>query len=733
MHDRTSLDEIKALARRLEREYAEDPNVVGVGWGMAQRGGEVKPELSLVFYVREKLSGDELEEAGTRPVPEEIEGFATDVVVRGPVEQQQLAGSRDDDLYDPLRGGVSSSNLEQRERTFFWSYGGRGTLGILCKDSGNRPMALSNWHVWADEGAENGDRIVQPSTPEAGGYAEGIAKTILCGPILGSLLEGRIPSGLAAGLYGGAAAAAGLAALTDERDPFRRGQDATPEAGGAVTHEETLEVALDYGDTLPWPGTPFSTDVDWQYERSTNQGAMVADAAEVQENPQVLHGYAVAPERSVYERGEEITVRAALWDYQPRPADAYHVVAHLVSEKDPSREIRLLLRPAPCTGVRLVPKARKLDAVTETGEGVCVSFGHFPPDHVFAPAHNFGPVAVAYWTGDPLRMAGSFPDAGSGLSVPDSGVVLRHPPASAIELRLGHRTQEPVRVQAYNAFDRIVAEAEVPAETETVHHVELEGRMITHVRILGGEGRVELFRYCFQPVTRGDHAAAARDPSRLGTPVVDSLACLDFASRPVGATFPSPHEFAGVTVRTGGGENLRIVGWPGDEPNSLYFSREGLVLEHEATDRVLLRIGHFTGEDVRIRGLDEDGAEVAEVIKTSANQTETLELRGEGIVSVEITGGGHEGVLVQYCRDVGDDPGTSRSLMRCFEGRRTLPDDAPSGRWIVYLAVQNVNHAGGGLPPEEAATVIGGHGMAPVAAVLGCGFMLLGDHVFDIF
>jgi hypothetical protein len=49
--------------------------------------------------------------------------------------------------------------------------------------------------------------------------------------------------------------------------------------------------------------------------------------------------------------------------------------------------------------------------------------------------------------------------------------------------------------------------------------------------------------------------------------------------------------------------------------------------------------------------------------------------------------------------------------------------------------VQNLNHQPEGLPPEEAATVIGGHLLsahAAEAALLGCGVIMLLDHVFDV-
>ena len=52
----------------------------------------------------------------------------------------QYAGRRDDKIQDLLVGGVASANLEQINRTFFWSDTSRGTLGILCRDADGNAM-----------------------------------------------------------------------------------------------------------------------------------------------------------------------------------------------------------------------------------------------------------------------------------------------------------------------------------------------------------------------------------------------------------------------------------------------------------------------------------------------------------------------------------------------------------------------------------------------------------------
>ena len=733
MTDRESLQTLEALARALHARHTDDPNIVGVGWGMAKRGGELRPELAVVFFVRDKFAEDELPVHDTYVIPREIEGFPTDVVIRRRVERSQdMAGSRDDDLYDPLPGGVASSNLEQMDRTFFWSEGSRGTLGILCRDSENRPMALSNWHVWAADGAQVGDRIVQPSTPTGAGYAEGVATTILCGPAVGSLLEGRLPSGLAAGLYAGAAAAALAAALSDEADPFRRGQDATPVAADTITHREVVDAEFDYHGSRPWPGRAFTTDVSWRYVRHTNVAFMPANTNEATVNPQVLRGYAVAPDRAVYEAGDTVTIAAVLWDHQPRPDDAYHVIANLVSAADPRQHLRLLLEPARCGRFPLVPPTSQEDRVLqpvrvdEQGH-ICLDFGFYPADHAFGRTYNFGPIAAVYVSGEePLRMANAVDIARSGLFVPHAGVVVRHAPADRIVVHLAHRSRSPIRARAFDAFGEIVDEAEFPADMDTIHQVALRGDMITSVRIAGGGDGAELVEYCFEPVTTGSPNGVRRAGIDVG-----ALTCVGFERLRAGEVFPSRHQFGHITIEDNANIDLQIVDWPDTEPNSLLIRSTGIEVTHESAEMVALRLGHFTGQDVTVRGLNAEGEVVAEVVKSSPNTVEVLRLHGQDIVRVTITGGGNEAILVRYC--TGRPEKDQRNLMRCFRGRLRLPPDARRGRWIVYLAVQNVNHVPDGVDPARAATIIGGHVMAPTAEALGCGFMLLGDHVFDIF
>ena len=201
---------------------------------------------------------------GSKPIPEEFEGFTTDVKVFDATRTADATGDRDETRFDPLVCGVATSNAENN---ILW-FNGYGTLGTLCFRGGT-PMALSNWHVWAD-GGDKGDDIIQPAHPRGGEHLEGLSKVAFCGPLLSSLFEWEVPSPLTWGLYGGAAAAAIAAAASDQIDHTRRGQEATPTDAGERTLGEQVDMEINYVEQ-PIPGTPYKLEVAWEYRRITDR------------------------------------------------------------------------------------------------------------------------------------------------------------------------------------------------------------------------------------------------------------------------------------------------------------------------------------------------------------------------------------------------------------------------------------------------------------------------------
>lgn len=480
---------IKGLVDRLRQQYQHDPNVETIGWGLAERGGELADELSIIFYVTEKFPSERtIRAARSEPIPKEIEGFPTDVqVVR--LRPSNAMGDRDEIKFDPLRGGVASSNSENH---IVW-FNGYGTLGTLGRDNDTGgAVALSNWHVWGD-GGDEGDQIIQPGHPTGGDHVEAVGKVLACGPLLTSLIEWEAPSPIAAGLYGGAAAAAVAAAASDYRDPTRRGQDATIPDPDERTVREMVDMSIEYPE-LPLPGTPFETQVQWRYQRETEARVLTHEVTESRTNTQFLLGKLVTTNKASYHPGETVELTAAIWDYQPRPCDGYHVVAHMIPHHRPGTALRATLEPSACP--RQFPQDPPGGEDEQTV--LCIDFddyetGEYPYKGSFAWLGylNSGqtPVHVVDWF-----------EPDQGLQIPAQPLVLHHSPASKVTASLALFHSTPVLLIATNAAGDVVDQATTTPAQGTAQEVTLEGHGIVRVVLRGGGGEALLLQYCIDAV-----------------------------------------------------------------------------------------------------------------------------------------------------------------------------------------------------------------------------------------
>ena len=480
-------DAIQATLKRLAAEYAGDPNIRTIGFGLRDREGQLHNERAIIFYVRRKYSTPrQIEAAGSKVIPPEIDGFPTDVQPFNP--RPAAAGDRDEKEFDPLLGGIMTSNADGH---IYW-FNGAGTLGTLVHDAGDAtPMALSNWHVWGD-GGDEGDDIIQPGHPTGGDHVEGVVKVAACGPLVTSLLEWEAPSPLTVGLYGGAAAAAVAAAASDYRDPTRRGQDHTPTDPGELTKAESVEMAIEYPQ-VPLPGVAFETKVKWRYQRQTSTGVRPYEVEETRINTQFLLGKMIVTDKPSYAPGDTVTLIAAIWDYQPRPCDAYHVVAHLIPHARPKTALRVVLHPTLCP--RRFPQEPPDQGDRDT---VCVDFndrkvGEYPYKGTFA------------WLGylntgrQPVRIVDWF-EPEHALQIPVNALLLTHAPANRVTARVAQFTNTPVTMIAYNAAGQVVDQKTAPVVQATIHELVLNGQGIVRVLVRGGGGEGLLLRYCVDPV-----------------------------------------------------------------------------------------------------------------------------------------------------------------------------------------------------------------------------------------
>jgi hypothetical protein len=508
-------DAIQTLLKRLAAEYAGDPNIRTIGFGLRNRGGTLETERVIIFYVHRKYgTARQIEAAGSKLIPPEIGGFATDVQPFDP--RRAAAGERDDKEFDPLLGGVMTSNAEGH---IYW-FNGAGTLGCLVRDAGDAtPMALSNWHVWGD-GGDEGDDIIQPGHPTAGDHVEGVVKVAACGPLITSLIEWEAPDALTVGLYGGAAAAAVAAAASDVRDPTRRGQDHTPTDPGELTTSERVVVGIEYPQ-LPLPGVAFETKVTWEYTRHTTQGIRPHQVDETRINTQFLLGKLVVTDKPAYQPGEVVTVTAAIWDYQPRPCDGYHVVAHLIPHARPATALRVLLHPTVC------PRRFPPDPPDRPDGGVvCLDFDDFKPT-TYPPQGSFAWLHYLSTGGDPVRVVNWFPPE-LALQVPPRPLLLTHVPARRVIARVAQFTGTPVAMLAFNAAGHIVDQQTAPSQQGTIHELTLSGQGIVRVIVRGGGGEGLLISYCIEAEREGEITTGI--PPRVATLVRSELPELELAA-----------------------------------------------------------------------------------------------------------------------------------------------------------------------------------------------------------
>lgn len=81
--------------------------------------------------------------------------------------------------------------------------------------------------------------------------------------------------------------------LSDDADPWWRGQEATPPSNDEMTVSEKVEVELGYPDIAPNAGKPYPVDVKWEYQRTTTESTYTYSINETQQNIHVNGGVEV--------------------------------------------------------------------------------------------------------------------------------------------------------------------------------------------------------------------------------------------------------------------------------------------------------------------------------------------------------------------------------------------------------------------------------------------------------
>ncbi len=150
------LTTVRSVLKENRSELLARSNLVATGIGYKIRGGEKRPNLSIVCSVIKKLPVSNL--SARDMIPTTVNNIPTDVVETGPIRALQFHTAK----YRPAPGGVS---IGHRDIT-------AGTLGCLVKKSG-QIFILSNNHVLGNSNeASPGDPILQPGPYDGGKYPD---------------------------------------------------------------------------------------------------------------------------------------------------------------------------------------------------------------------------------------------------------------------------------------------------------------------------------------------------------------------------------------------------------------------------------------------------------------------------------------------------------------------------------------------------------------------------------
>ena len=165
------LNMAKAIKQKNLSHLLKRRNVVGVGIGYKESGGEVTDELAVVVNVVQKVPLAQL--AASDKAPRSLDGLKTDVVETGrflagetsaPAAMTQTPGVKD--RWRPtIPPGASLGHMAVTA----------GTFGCLVR-RGHELFILSNNHVLANvNNSQPGDPIIQPGRYDGGSLADKVA------------------------------------------------------------------------------------------------------------------------------------------------------------------------------------------------------------------------------------------------------------------------------------------------------------------------------------------------------------------------------------------------------------------------------------------------------------------------------------------------------------------------------------------------------------------------------
>ena len=478
--DPSSFAELEAMIARIAPQWMANPNIVAIVPALKTMGGYVQPQkLVLGFYVREKVAPALLQDRGYSLIPSEIEGIPTDVIpaVRKPLGSVDTKETRSQ-MFDTLAGGMAVGNANMN------AY---GTLAIIlfAQDDG-RPVGLTNEHVLVFDGDGHvGDEVQQPRF-----YldSEVSIDSAACCPN-GQLHYRPVDNPIVDAAAGVFAAAAVAAALSDQIDPHRRGQDATVPDLTERTLRETVSVEMQYPE-IPLPGYPYNLDVKWKYQRETDRRTLGYSASETKPNLHVVQTQELLTDRPVYQRGNQVVFFALLGaELNRETCQNYFVTAAALSPSH-RRAYKIILKP---WEIDNTPRIDNPNHSLVGGQAVrrCISFNDQKPGDCFRHPRSISGIIF-----DPKDHTACFVQRGAAeppaLVFPPAGLTIRFStPVQEVFGRVVFNAS--VTMTAFNGVSEVGTETTSGTSPANLH---LTAPGITHVVFHGNDESPELLEIC---------------------------------------------------------------------------------------------------------------------------------------------------------------------------------------------------------------------------------------------
>ena len=469
---RQAFEQIQQVIQRIAPEWRSQSNVLDIVPALKTKAGRVQTGTVVIgFHVSEKVRPDLLQARGYRPIPAEIEGIQTDVILArqralGSVDTKSTRGQ----MFDTLIGGIAVGNANMN------AY---GTLAMtVLGTSDGRMLGLTNEHVLVFDGDGHvGDEVQQPRS-----YlnSEVSLDPAACCPD-GQLHYRGVDNPIIDASVAVFAATVLAAALSDDIDPHRRGQDATVPKPGERTLREVVSVDMNYPQ-MPLPGTPYKLDVKWKYQRHTNLRTMDHAVSETKNNEHFIDVQRLLTDKDTYAPGETVTFTALLGlDPKQKACGNLFVTAAALSP-DHQRAYKLILRPAE-------GKPVAMQRATE-GNVRCFSFANQKTGDSFTT-----PRIIDGVTYDPK---GATADFRSGrLHFPDNGLTIIFPqPVQEVSARVITYGGD-VAMKAWNGS----TESGSAIITRAKPDVSITSAAITHVTLAGGNNEASLEEICVRTGT----------------------------------------------------------------------------------------------------------------------------------------------------------------------------------------------------------------------------------------